>query len=115
MSKLFITENNYNNFHEKLCSLEKQFIIGKNLEDDIIVEKVDDVIEAFNKLLLININMNINTNKENKAKISAKKYYNLHEKLCFLEKLFVVGQKIEDNILTNAVDDLIYAFNILLL
>ena len=115
MSKLFITENNYNNLHEKLCSLEKQFTIGKNLDDDIIVEKVDDVIEAFNHLLLININMDITTNKENKTKISVKKYDNLHEKLCFLEKLFVVGRKLEDDILIDTVDEVIYAFNMLLL
>ena len=110
VSKAFVTEQNYTQLRKKLCLLETEFIIGNSIKIDIITQLVDDLIEAFNNLLIIKYDI-----IGKRASITEHKYYKLHEKLCLLENVFNIGQEINIDCLTIRVDDVIEAFNELLL
>jgi hypothetical protein len=108
--KTFIAESNYINLHKSLCVLESQFVIDNPIQIDIITKMVDDVIHAFNNLLIAKYDI-----IGRKATVTEHKYYNLHEQLCLLEQMFL--KKEEDFIegLVSKVDNVIVAFNELLL
>lgn len=110
VSKAFVSEQNYTKLHKALCLLETEFVIGNSIKINVIIQLVDNLIEAFNNLLIIKHDI-----IGKRASITEHKYYQLHEKLCLLENVFIIEQDINIDHLTMSVDNVIEAFNELLL
>jgi hypothetical protein len=110
VSKAFVTEKNYTHLCKKLCLLEAEFVIGNSIKLNVVIQLIDDIIDSFNNLLIIKHDI-----IGKRASITKDKYYNLHEKLCLLENLFLIEQEINIDHLTSSVDNVIEAFNELLL